>query len=72
MGAMGCFLSYLATTMTLRRSPILIPQLSYGIMNYKARTIGQRRTEKGRWFVSLHSNSHRRHPTGHADVTTGY
>ena len=37
MGAMGCFLSYLATTMTPRRSPILIPQLSYGIINYKAR-----------------------------------
>jgi hypothetical protein len=31
MGAMGCFLSYLATTMTLPRSPILIPQLSYKI-----------------------------------------
>ena len=33
MGAMGCFLSYLTTTMTLPRSPILIPQLSYKINN---------------------------------------
>ncbi len=34
MGAMGCFVSYLATTMTLPRSPILIPQLSYKIKNF--------------------------------------
>jgi hypothetical protein len=34
MGAMGCFLPYLATTMTLLRSPILIPQLSYKIKNF--------------------------------------
>src|ERR1700757_1611599 len=33
-GRNGMLLSYLATTMTLPRSPILIPQLSYKIKNF--------------------------------------
>jgi hypothetical protein len=43
VGTMGCFLSYLATTMMLLRSPILIPQHSY---EFKIRVYGVKRTER--------------------------
>jgi hypothetical protein len=47
MGAMGCFVSYLATTMTPPRSPILIPQLSYKIKElHVLRQTRQRKRER--------------------------
>jgi hypothetical protein len=45
LGAIGC-LSYLAATMTLLKSPILIPQLSYKTRSYAVYDGTQTRREK--------------------------